>query len=132
MMNKEVVTDPLAHEDLWNDLRLTVARLEGLGATEVLLFFGYAWGRRIYSGPWVGMPVAIGAVPAMIADAEQQGFGSLGDDNLYLTVPSRDVKFLYSHESDIHLSYGPETPFVTETIGRWRANGWFLENGKRG
>jgi hypothetical protein len=130
-MHREIVTDPLDAADLWADLRANLARLAHHGVTEVRLFFGFAWGRYIYDGLWREIPVAPDAVPAMVVDAERQGFGRLGDDNLYLTIAPLDAKLLYSHERDIHLCRGQDNRFTAEVLERWRADGWLLECARR-
>jgi hypothetical protein len=127
-MFTEVVTDPLGAEDLWNDLLLNLNHIEALGISQVTLFFGFAWGKHIYVGEdtWHELPMGVDAVETMIRRACDQGYGRLGDDNLYLSVPDLAVRLQYSHEMDIHLSFSEHNPFVKTVLERWKDNQWFM------
>jgi hypothetical protein len=129
-MEREIITDPLDAEDLWTDLRINLALLQEMNITEILLLFGFAWGNSVYSGDWVDEPTNPGQVLIQVASAEQNKYGSLGNDNLYITVPALDARLQYSYESDIHLSYSTPNSFVKSNYIRWTANNWFIESKK--
>jgi len=132
-MNKEMVTDPLGAEDLWADLHINLKHLQELGIEEVLIFFGFSWGKSFYGQdePWHDILVPLGAVEKMLTEAHEKGWGTLGNDNLYITIPILDVRLQYSHEVDIHLSFGTVNPFVTTVLDRWASNQWFTEKQPR-
>ena len=132
-MFRERVTDPLAVEDLWDDLRRNLAHLKALGIAEVFLLFGFSWGRFIYGEgqTWSELAVAIDEVEPMIARAYDNGHGALGHDNLYITIPDFDARLQYSHEIDIHLSYTETNAFVQAVLNRWAQNQWFMEKQPR-
>ncbi|MFZ7127655.1 MAG: hypothetical protein ACOWWM_15975 [Desulfobacterales bacterium] len=132
-MNREIVTDPLAVEDLWSDLRETIALLRQTGVKTVFLLFGYSWGRFIYEGPWEDIPVEVDDVEPLVSEYEAKGFGKIGDDNLYLTVPEHHMKLQYSHETDIHISYSSAHPsaLVEASIERWTGSGWLMAARRR-
>jgi hypothetical protein len=123
-LNKEIVTDPLDADDLWRDLRLNIASLQRLGVVEVLVLFGFAWGRFLNAGQWREVPLAIGHLDENVSFAEANRYGRLSDDNLYISIPKFKTRLQYSHESDIHLSYSEENDFVAIVLHRWVANHW--------
>lgn len=47
-MNKEIVTDPLEAENLWNELKAVINDLNLMNCKRVYLLFGFSWGRDIY------------------------------------------------------------------------------------
>ena len=130
-MIREIVTDPLSAEDLWTDLHLNMALLQEIGIDEVLLLYGFAWGNAIYPGKWVDRVTATAQVESQVVKAEQNKYGRLGDDNLYITIPTSDIRLQYSYECDIHLSYASPDDLVKRIHKRWTANGWFIESKKR-
>ena len=130
-MDKEVVTDPLSPDDLWLDLRKNIAFLEGIGVSRVLLFFGFSWGNDVNENEWKEMAVPLNAVEKMVADCEAGGYGALGDDNLYVTIPELGVKLQYSYETDIHLSYSLKNAFVEQVLARWASEGWKMARSRK-
>jgi hypothetical protein len=130
-MNKEIVTDPLSGEDLWIDLRKNIVFLEEIGITRVFLFFGFSWGDDVNEEEWKEIAVPTNEVAEMIVDCEAKGYGTLGDDNLYVGIPELDVKLQYSYETDIHLSYSEKNAFVDQVLARWASEGWKMARGRR-
>lgn len=126
-MNREIVTDPLEAEDLWSDLRINIEMLNTMGVTKVLLLFGFAWGNAIYQGAWTDIPATPEEVEKRIAQAETEGHGKLGSDNLYITIPKLNARLQYSYETDIHLSYSQSNAFVNAILKRWSSQQWHLE-----
>lgn len=124
MMNRELVTDPLDHEDLWSDLRSNIELLTACGYSRVSVFFGFAWGKHIYPDQWHDMPMSLMELEKQIMGAEEKGFGMLGSDNVYFTLTDLPLRLSYSHESDIHLSYAREDDIVTRIRERWLSLGW--------
>ena len=70
-MNRELVTDPLDHEDLWSDLRANIELLTARGHSRVLAFFGFAWGRHIYPHQWYDMPMSLMALEKKINERKK-------------------------------------------------------------
>lgn len=132
-MFREMVTDPLAVEDLWDDLRQNLGHLKALGVDQVLLLFGFSWGTFFYKkgDAWDDIPVALDKVEQMIKLAHEKGHGALGHDNLYMSIPQFDARLQYSHDIDIHISFGKMNPFVQAVLDRWTDNQWFLEKQPR-
>lgn len=128
MMNRELVTDPLGAEDLWEDLRIMIEWLHHQGIPEVVVLFGFSWGKHIYEKEWVDMPVAVAELESKVRNAETQNFGRLGRDNLYITLPTFEARVHYSYESDIHLSHAEDNAFVVAVRERWMANQWLTES----
>lgn len=123
-MQAEIVTDPLQASDLRNDLKANIRRMTAMGVREVGLLFGYAWGQHVYEKEWKELSVSPEEVHALVRRAEKQGYGRIGDDNLYLTVEKFNLRLQYSHEADIHLSFGTPNPLVRDIIERWTTQQW--------
>lgn len=130
-MIREVVTDPLDAADLWADLRENLRLIQQMGLTQIRLFFGYSWGKHIYAGRWVEMPIHPAQAEQRIIDAEQHQYGRVGDDNFYIRIPDIEVRLEYTYETDIHLSYAEENAFVKTVLQRWSTSEWMMEHKKR-
>ncbi len=126
-MNLELVTDPLDREDLWSDLRDNILLLTAHGYTRVLAFFGFAWGGHVYDDQWHDLPMALADLEKRIIEAEENGWGRLGQDNLYFTVTQLPIRLTYSYESDIHLSYTQDNDIVSRIRQRWLSRQWLTE-----
>lgn len=127
-MLAEIITDPLQGRDLKCDLEVNLAHLKTLGVGQVSLLFGFSWGKHIYAGQWKELPVSPDQVMAQVSGAENLGFGRLGDDNLYLAVEKYNLRLQYSHEADIHLSFGTPNRLVHDILDRWTAMQWLCYN----
>lgn len=127
-LHTEIVTDPLQGADLLGDLEVNLSRINALGVQQVSLLFGFAWGNHIYEKEWKELLLSPDEARALVRQAEKQGFGRLGDDNLYLTVEAFNLRLQYSHEADIHLSFGTPNPLVYEILDRWRDKQWLCYN----
>lgn len=130
-MNREIITDPLDAKDLKVDLRQNMVLLQEWGIYKILLLFGYAWGNSYYRGIWKDIPVTPGQVENLVTEIEHKGYGALGNDNLYITIPDLEVRLQYSYECDIHLSYSIPDDFVQSIYDRWTAKDWFIESKRR-
>ncbi len=130
-MIAEIITDPLQGRDLRHDLGVSLAGMKALGVAEVSLLFGFSWGSRIYEKAWEELPVSPDQAQALVRRAEKQGFGRLGDDNLYLTVEKFNLRLQYSHEADIHLSFNTPNRLVHDILDRWAAMQWLCYNQSR-
>lgn len=129
-MNQELVTDPLGVEDLWADLRANIELLKASGYTAALVFFGFGWGEYIYEDQWQDVPMSLDELEKRVKEAEENGFGSLGSDNLYFTIETLPIRLNYSYESDIHLSYADENDIVLTIMQRWLSQEWLTESMK--
>ena len=130
-MIREVITDPLDAADLWADLRENLWLIQRMGIQQIRLFFGYSWGEHIYEDRWVEIPIHPAQAQQRVIEAEQERYGSVGDDNFYIRIPDIEVRVEYSYESDIHLSYAEENSFVKTVLARWNANEWMMERKRK-
>lgn len=130
-IHTEIVTDPLQGADLRHDLEANLTRMAAMGVHEITLLFGYSWGNHIYEKEWKDLAVSPAEVLALVRKAEKQGYGRMGDDNLYLTVDKFNLRLQYSHEADIHLSFATPNPLVRDILKRWIAMQWLCYNKSR-
>ncbi len=125
-MNKEIITDPLSPEDLWQDLKNNIKAFKTLEISQVLVLYGFSWGTHFYDGHWTELPVDVDKLEGLLLQAVEKGYGALGHDNLYISIPGFDMKLQYSHETDIHLSFGDDNELVRSICERWKDNEWLL------
>jgi len=130
-MLAEIITDPLQRTDLRHDLEVNLARMKTMGVFEATLLFGFSWGQHIYEKQWKELPVSPDEVLALVNRAEKLEYGRLGDDNLYLAVEQFDLRLQYSHEADIHLSFGTPNRLVHDILDRWTAMQWLCYSKSR-
>lgn len=128
-MNREIVTDPIGIEDLWADLKANVELLRKSGYGVAMVFFGFAWGKYIYEDQWKEIPVPLDELETTVREAEEKGFGCLGNDNLYFTTEELPLRLNYSYESVIHLSYSEGNEIALKIQKRWLSHGWLTESG---
>ncbi len=84
----------------------------------VSVMFGYDW------GDWQPGTVELATLRSRVKEAETQGLGSLGADDLFIKVEGV-VQIQYCHHADIHLTYLQEdhpltkelATYLTEVIG---------------
>lgn len=126
-MNRELVTDPLGKEDLWSDLRENIEFLKASGYTEALVFFGFGWGEHFYKDQWKEIPMSLDDLEKSVRKAESNGYGKLGNDNLYFTVEEIPIRLNYSYESVIRLSYSKGNDIASAIEKRWNTRGWLTE-----
>ena len=74
-MNRELVTDPLGPEDLWVDLGENIEFLIASGYKDALVFFGFAWGEKIYEDRWQEIPITLNDLEKKVREAESKGSG---------------------------------------------------------
>ncbi len=123
-MNKEIVTDPLSPEDLWQDLKTNIKMFKALGISQVLVLYGFSWGSHFYDDNWEDLPVDVDKFEDLLIKAMEKGYGALGHDNLYISIPRFNMKLQYSHETDIHISFGDNNELVRTIHKRWEDAGW--------
>ena len=123
-MKIEIITDPLTKNDVLHDLNANIALMKRLGVKEVLLFFGFSWGKLIYEDKWKDIPISPEDINDLMYRVEKQGFGELANDNLYISISQFNLRLQYSHEADIHLSFQTPNTFVKRILTRWTEKGW--------
>lgn len=123
IMNRELLTFPLSHTQLRDELAYTLDYLGRCDFTSCQLLFGYAWGLEYYLGnDWEEESLALHAVLEKVSAVEAQGLGSLGMDNLHLVFPG--FSFRFCDESDIHLSFSADSPLIEHFFARWQRLGY--------
>ena len=92
-MNKEIITDPLSPEDLWQDLKNNIKAFKTLDINQVLVLYGFSWGTHFYDGHWTELPVDVDKLEGLLLQAVEKGYGALGHDNLYISIPGFDMTY---------------------------------------
>lgn len=107
------------------DFEKFVTQLESTPSETVYVVFGFAWGNEVYKHDWLELALTGNELRTRVAEAEAEGLGAIGSDDLYIKIPVLGVERLYCHEADIHVtSADPEHPYVSAERQRWLDRGW--------
>lgn len=97
---------------------------------ELLVMFGFAWGNQIYQSNWIEEQLTPNELEEKVKNAEVNGLGSIGTDDLFIDLINRDIQYTFCHEADIHLTSSHESEFIAAEKRRFLNLGWsVLERG---
>ena len=112
-------------EAVRKDFEEFLVQLESTPSEKVVVLFGFAWANEIYEHDWLDLHLTGSELRARVAEAEAAGLGSIGSDDLFITLPALGVERLYCHEADIHvIAADPRHPYVETERQRWLELGW--------
>jgi hypothetical protein len=103
-MDGERLTAELSEETI----RSAFDRMVDMGSqhgSKVTVLFGFAWGNHIHD--WKDQVMTWAEVAEAVRIAEENGDGTIGSDDLYLTIGPDE--FIFCHHSDIHYPDRPTT-----------------------
>jgi hypothetical protein len=103
-MDGERLTDELPDDAI----RSAFERMVSIGKRHggnVTVLFGFAWGNDIHD--WKDQVMTWAELSGAVRQAEANGVGSIGSDDLHLTIGSD--QFTFCHHSDIHYPDQPAT-----------------------
>ena len=104
------------------DRFLEAARERGWDQFNVL--FGFAWGNYVYEHNWIAKVISLDDLKSKVTALEHKNDGSIGDDDLFVTVEKTGVQHTFCHENDIHLEGRPDDEYLTAEVARYRHLGW--------
>ena len=123
-MSREILTYPLERPSLEAELAFLAEYFRALGSDHCAAFFGHAWGERYPEGGWTAVDLPLESPVAEVSRVEASGFGQLGDDDLFITIPPFLVEFRFCNDSDIHLSFEHASDITEAFYQRWRDLGF--------
>ncbi|QMW16458.1 hypothetical protein H3302_19490 [Pseudoalteromonas sp. MT33b] len=122
-MSIEFHTKTLDKNQLKNELEFIAKYLLNSGISECKILFGFGWGINYYpTNQWLPETILIGELISKIHDVETQNLGQLGKDDLFISLPSFEIKFC--NDGDLHLSYSASSKQSSEILNRWQALGF--------
>lgn len=123
MEYREMLTTPvLGRKVLLDDLHAFVDRCARFGVQELQVLFGFAWGNE--HGGWESIVSSPSGILEQVQQAEREGAGALGSDDLWITGDGGAWRLQYCHEGDIHFGYEEPSAVVEEHLAEWRRKGW--------
>ncbi len=117
-----IYTKELPGKLLFADLAYLVELCNSHGIKSVTVLFGVSWGIHYHN--FEHREIEVEALIKEISQAEEARWGSLGDNDLTLTIPDHDMQIEYCHHSDIHLHYEDENAVVSDILQFWRKMEW--------
>ncbi len=123
-MSYQIVGTPPDPKDIRDDFDGFIQKLERMGIARVKMLFGFAWANELYEKDWLELHVTPKQLREKVSVAEKSGAGSLGDDDIFITVEELGYERQYCHHADIHLEAESSNSFAEEQKAEWIARGW--------
>ncbi|WP_165252143.1 hypothetical protein [Paludisphaera soli] len=124
-MIREIVTRPVTAPQLAEELSFLVHHLRGLGYESCFAAFGGAWAIDYYSDGTTGDgAVPIDTLPGEVFRAAAAGWGGLGANDLFISIPPLPLQFRFCNDSDLHLAFEPPCDLADFFRRRWEALGY--------
>ena len=130
-MIREILTHPVTAAQLEEELSFLVDHFRGLGYESCLAAFGGAWAIDYYSvGTSGDGPMPIETLPGEVLRASASGWGGLGANDLFISVPPLPLQFRFCNDSDLHLAFESPCDLADFFRRRWEALGYNPANQK--
>lgn len=128
-MPYSLVGRPSSKDAMRADFDEFVTQLEFDPEHRITVVFGFAWGNSIYEGDWLDLELSGSELRERVAAAEASKLGKIGDDDLFIRLPSLGIERLYCHEADIHINGGRvDHPYVDDQRQKWIDRGWMVHS----
>jgi len=124
-MTQEILTYPVTKSQIWCELEFFVEYFRGSGHCDCQVLFGFAWGNKYYpSGEWRAVTIPLDSLVTEIRRVEVAGLGSLGSDDLFVSLPGLDLEFRFCNDSDIHIRFEEANETTEFFYQRWKDRGF--------
>jgi hypothetical protein len=124
-MTREILTYPVTESQIWCELEYFVEHFWGAGHRDCQVLFGFAWGNEYYpSGEWRAVTIPLEGLVAEIRRVEVSGLGSLGSDDLFISIPGLDFEFRFCNDSDMHIRFEKGNETTELFYQRWKEHGF--------
>ena len=122
-VRREILTYPQNQAVIRNELIYLIAQLEDAGIQQCQVLFGFAWGNRYYSSErWEAKEWPVTQLMVEVERVESLNLGTLGQDDLFITVSGLPLEFHYCHESDIHIYFDHPHEWIERFYSRWKVH----------
>ena len=120
----EILARPPEGDTIQDEFNRFLAIAREYGWDKLKVMFGFAWGNDIYNQDWLEEVMSPSELEHKVREAEDSGFGSICDDDLYVAVTNLEVEFTFCHENDIHISGAKDSSFIQSEKIRFLDLGW--------
>ena len=120
----EIVATPGSGHNIRQEFERLIDHARTSDWRQLKVLFGFAWGNYVYPDEWREEIFSPDELCSRVRNLENQNDGSIGTDDLSITVVSTGLRYTFCHENDIHLEGFAEDPgFCAERI-RLQKLGW--------
>lgn len=119
-----IIARPKSADLVRKEFDAFLARAEKENWTELNVTFGFAWGNYLYERDWLEELFNANELREKVKEAEENGDGAIGSDDLYVTPVGIGVEYTFCHEADIHLEGSQDSEFLKNEKERYQSMGW--------
>jgi hypothetical protein len=124
-MSHEICTNPIDRVQMNEELAFFAQYFRRLGHQHCEALFGFAWGNDYYpDSAWTARSITLEGLVDEVRRVEAAGFGQLGADDLFVTVPPLELKFRFCNDSDIHIEFDQPDDVTELFYQRWKSRGF--------
>lgn len=102
----EIIARPKSQDEFVAEFDRFLVQAKESGEGKIATMFGFAWGNFMYERDWLEEELTPEEIREKVSEAEREGFGCIGNSDLYLTKSSSGLRYTFCHEADIHIE-GP-------------------------
>jgi hypothetical protein len=125
---REIIVRPKDGDDIRCEFDRFLSTARSRGWNELKILFGFAWGNYAYENDWIEEVVSPDGLETRVRELEEKGDGSIGEDDLFVTVLAIGIQHTFCHENDIHIEGPHDDPYIDEEAGRYQSLGWELHD----
>ena len=124
-MKRDIQIHTRDRDRLRAELRHLVERFHGLGYERCDVLFGWAWraGRDDPEIAWKRVSIDLADVIAEVERAENDGLGTFGGDDVWITFEGRALQFQFCHHGGVHLFFSEPDEETRHFWNRWSEAG---------
>lgn len=115
---------PPQNIDIRSEFSRFLSQATEQGWEEFKVLFGFAWGNYLYEDGWLEEVISLDELDSRVQAAEKSDHGSIGDDDLFITVVATGVEHTFCHENDIHLKGKAHDKYMLTEVTRYQEMGW--------
>ena len=118
-MEREILTYPIAKEQVQNELSFFVKYFSKKGLLSCKILFGSSWGNEYYpSNEWSYQEIEVSQLVQKVKEVETSGIGALSKDDLFIKINS--LEFLFCNDSDVHIYFTEANDEIEFFYARWK------------
>lgn len=121
---REIIATPPEGGDIRAEFDRFLALAGERDWNQLTVLFGFAWGNDAYEDNWIEEVMSPAELKARVDALEENEYGSISDDDLFVTIGEHGTQFTFCHENDIHIKGVPDDPILVAELERYRSLGW--------
>lgn len=125
-VTREILTYPISAAQVNEELEHFVHFFLDRGYEHCDVIFGFAWGNQYYptNAGWNPIRMPIDVLIDEVRRVERSGWGELGSDNLFISIPGVPLEFRFCDDSDIHIAFEDPCETTEHFYQRWKSRGF--------